>query len=230
MTAAVAGRSVADVVTDAEAALAGVSFPQEYHAEILGAYAAERDRLLEVLGFAVAALIAMFLLFQAYLRSWKLAALAFIGLPRAVGRHAGGGSERHRARPGQPARRDRPGRDVRPQPDGALRPLPRALRPDGQRPGVGVVVRGARERFVPIFVSAVALVALLVQWLVLGTGPGLEVIEPMAVVVLGGLVTTTAMSLFFLPLMYLRIAPHADTTDLDAPIDRHPAQPGVAVG
>ena len=77
--------------------------------------------------------------------------------------------------------------------------------PTGSVP-VSASVRGARERFVPIFVSAVALVALLVPWLVLGTGPGLEVIEPMAVVVLGGLVTTTAMSLFFLPLMYLRIA------------------------
>ena len=231
VTAAVAGRSVADVVTDAEAALAGVSFPQEYHAEILGAYAAERDRLLEVLGFAVAALIAMFLLFQANLRSWKLAALAFIGLPLALsgGMLAAAASGIGLGLGSLLGVIVLVGMYTR----NLMALFGRYLvlsRPDGQRPGVGVVVRGARERFVPIFMSAAALVALLVPWLVLGTGPGLEVIEPMAVVVLGGLVTTTAMSLFFLPLMYLRIAPHADTTDLDAPIDRHPAQPGVAVG
>jgi predicted exporter len=39
---------------------------------------------------------------------------------------------------------------------------------------------------------------------VAGSPPGLEVVHPMAVVVLGGLVTSTLLSLFVLPALYLR--------------------------
>ena len=38
----------------------------------------------------------------------------------------------------------------------------------------------------------------------LGDIPGLEIIRPMAIVVLGGLVTTTLLDLFVLPALYLR--------------------------
>ena len=40
----------------------------------------------------------------------------------------------------------------------------------------------------------------------MGSRPGLEVVHPMAVVILGGLVTTTFLSLFVLPALYLRYA------------------------
>ena len=48
----------------------------------------------------------------------------------------------------------------------------------------------------------------------MGSRPGLEVVHPMAVVILGGLVTTTFLSLFVLPALYLRYAA--------------PAEPGLA--
>ena len=41
-------------------------------------------------------------------------------------------------------------------------------------------------------------------FVVMGTQPGLEIVHPMAVVILGGLVTTTLVSLFVLPALYLR--------------------------
>lgn len=37
-----------------------------------------------------------------------------------------------------------------------------------------------------------------------GPMPGLEILHPMAVVILGGLVTTTLLSLFVMPALYLR--------------------------
>jgi predicted exporter len=43
-------------------------------------------------------------------------------------------------------------------------------------------------------------------FVVLGERPGYEIVHPMAVVVLGGLVTTTLVSLFVLPALYLRFA------------------------
>ncbi len=40
--------------------------------------------------------------------------------------------------------------------------------------------------------------------LILGTRPGFEVVHPMAIVVIGGLVTSTLLSLFIVPALYLR--------------------------
>jgi hypothetical protein len=48
-------------------------------------------------------------------------------------------------------------------------------------------------------------------FVVMGTQPGLEVVHPMAVVILGGLITTTLMSLFVLPALYLRFGGHQPT-------------------
>jgi Cu/Ag efflux pump CusA len=44
----------------------------------------------------------------------------------------------------------------------------------------------------------------LVPLVVLGTRPGHEIEHPLAVVILGGLVTSTLLSLFVLPSLYLR--------------------------
>ena len=186
---------------------------------------------MQFLGFATAALLAMFLLFQAFLRSWKLASLAFVGMPPALAggmlaAAATGAGLGLGTLIGVMVLVGVYSRNLL-----ALFGRYRALfPPDGRRPGVGVVVRGAWERFLPSLASTSALVALLLPVLWLGPGPGLEILHPAAVVVLGGLVTTTAMCWFFLPLMYLRTAPHTDTTDVDAVPRRDPARPGVTVG
>ena len=70
-------------------------------------------------------------------------------------------------------------------------------------------MRGARERLTPIVAVAVATAAAMVPFVVLGNRPGYEIVRPMAVVVLGGLVTASLLSLFVLPALYLRFAPAA---------------------
>jgi hypothetical protein len=45
-----------------------------------------------------------------------------------------------------------------------------------------------------------------VPFVVLGTRPGLEIVHPMAVVLLGGVFTATVVSLFLLPAVYPRVA------------------------
>ena len=231
VTADVTSGDVAEVAAGVQQALDRMAFPLEYHAEILGDYDAERSRLMQFLGFATAALLAMFLLFQAFLRSWKLAALAFVGMPPALAggmlaAAATGAGLGLGTLIGVMVLVGVYSRNLL-----ALFGRYRALfPPDGRRPGVGVVVRGAWERFLPSLASTSALVALLLPVLWLGPGPGLEILHPAAVVVLGGLATTTAMCWFVLPLMYLRTAPHTDTTDVDAVPRRDPARPGVTVG
>ncbi len=67
-----------------------------------------------------------------------------------------------------------------------------------------LVQRGAQERFTPIVATAAAVACFALPLAVLGARPGLEVVHPMALVILGGLVTSTLASLFVLPVLYLR--------------------------
>ncbi|MGA9749087.1 MAG: efflux RND transporter permease subunit [Nocardioides sp.] len=226
----VQGRGIADVTADIEAALAGVSFPLEYHAEIVGELDEDRATLTQFGGLAGAALLVIFLLFQAFLRSWKLAGVAMVGLPLAL---SGGMLAAAATGAGL-------GIGVLVGMLVLVGVYTRSLlalmasflafgRPDGRRPDLTVVVRGARERFLPTLTSALALSAALLPIVVVGSRPGLELLHPMAVVVLGGLVTTTTLSLFLLPLMYVHTAPGRDpVTELDEP-DPRPAERSVPV-
>jgi Cu/Ag efflux pump CusA len=47
--------------------------------------------------------------------------------------------------------------------------------------------------------------------LVAGAIPGLEILQPMAIVILGGLVTSPLLVLFVLPALYLRYGMKRDT-------------------
>jgi Cu/Ag efflux pump CusA len=70
----------------------------------------------------------------------------------------------------------------------------------------GLVLRGARDRIGPILTTATALGAAVLPLVAFGNIPGLEILHPMAVAVVGGLVTAAVMSLFVLPALYLRFA------------------------
>jgi len=75
-----------------------------------------------------------------------------------------------------------------------------------------VVVHGARQRFGPTVTAAGATGLTLAPLLVLGGGPGLEIAQPLATVMLGGLVTTMLVNLFVLPVLYLRFVGRRDGT------------------
>ena len=74
-------------------------------------------------------------------------------------------------------------------------------------------MRGASERLTPVLMTAIV-TALGLLPLALGSGqPGKEIEGPMAIVILGGLVTSTALNLLVLPtlaLRYGRFGPVAD--------------------
>ena len=65
-------------------------------------------------------------------------------------------------------------------------------------------MRGAEERLAPILMTALATGLALVPIVVGGSRSGQEVEHPMAVVILGGLFTSTVLNLFLLPALYLR--------------------------
>ncbi len=68
-----------------------------------------------------------------------------------------------------------------------------------------VVVQGARRRLRPVMMTA-SITALGLIPLLFATGPGSEIQRPLAIVVIGGLITATALTLMLLPILYLRFA------------------------
>jgi Cu/Ag efflux pump CusA len=75
---------------------------------------------------------------------------------------------------------------------------------EGETFGRDLVLRGSEERLSPILMTALATGLALVPIAMSGTRAGHEIEHPMAVVILGGLVTSTVLNLFLLPPLYLR--------------------------
>ncbi len=79
--------------------------------------------------------------------------------------------------------------------------------------GIRLVVRGASERLSPILMTSLTTAVALLPLVISGSTPGHEIEYPMAVVILGGLVTSTLLTLFVLPVLYLRL----EATRLSSP-------------
>jgi cobalt-zinc-cadmium resistance protein CzcA len=76
----------------------------------------------------------------------------------------------------------------------------RSLRTEGV-PLAEAVVKGATLRFRPVMMTATVALLALVPFL-FATGPGSEVQRPLAIVVIGGLITSTLLTLVVLPTLY----------------------------
>jgi Cu/Ag efflux pump CusA len=204
VVADVSGRGLDEVVADIEGRLERVDFPLEYHAEVLSDSRDDRDMAVRLATFAIAALVGIFLLLQAALRSWRLAALHLVTLPLAL---AGGVAAAVVLGDGLSL--------------GAAAGLvcvfglavrtsltltahyERLDRETREAPSAVLVVRGAAERLAPVATSAAATALVFTPFLVPGDIAGFEILRPMAIVVLGGLVTSTLFTLVVVPALYL---------------------------
>lgn len=78
------------------------------------------------------------------------------------------------------------------------------LQSEGMKP-MEVVMQGAKRRLRPVLMTA-SITAFGLIPLLFATGPGSEIQRPLAIVVIGGLITATALTLMLLPILYLRFA------------------------
>jgi Cu/Ag efflux pump CusA len=216
VTADVQGRDVDAVAGDVQQRLSSISFPLEYHAEMVGDVARRESAHLRAIAVGVAAVIGVFLLLQAAFGSWRLAAVAILTLPVALAGGvlavlAAGGTVSLGSVVGFAAVvaiSMRTGILM-------IRHLQHLERVDGMEPGAALVQRGARDRIVPIVTTFVVACLALAPVAVAGAAAGREIVQPMAVVVLGGLAVSALVNLFALPSLYLRFAPSASS---DAPV------------
>jgi CzcA family heavy metal efflux pump len=205
VSANVRGRDLGSVARDVEAALKTVDFPLEYHAEVIGEFA---ERQAAQRGLTLAGLVAVmgifFLLYTSF-GNFRLATLTFFTLPWALV----GGILAAFITTGVLSL----GSLV-----GLLTILGIATRngimmishfqhleeQEGVPFGPELVRRGARERIAPIMMTALTTGLALVPLAIAGNLPGHEIEHPMAIVILGGLVTSTVLNLFVVPSLYLR--------------------------
>jgi Cu/Ag efflux pump CusA len=217
VTAAVHGRSAADVAQEVTTRLRGISFPYEYRAEVLGDAAQQQADHRRVA--AVAAIVALlsFLILQAATRSWGVAAALLVTLPAAV---VGGVV-------------------VAPLVGGvssigvlvalfALFALAvrqalvfarraRELGSDSDTSSADAVRRAVQELAPSVIGVALLTAAILAAPAVMGTTAGLEALHPFAVSMLCGLVTVTAVSLIAVPAFYLAVTNRARRPETTTP-------------
>ena len=96
--------------------------------------------------------------------------------------------------------------------------------------GPDLVARGAEERAAPIVMTAITTVVVLLPVFFFGSISGQELVHPMAIVLVGGLITSIVANLFVLPALYLRFAPRQEPEPLDFGTEVHEAtaRAGVA--
>ncbi len=196
ITAGVSGRDLSDVVGDLEERLGQVTFPLEYHAEVVGDFAEEQADNQQALGFAFLAAIAVLLLIQAAIGHWRLAVLVFLMLPLClaggvVAAAITGGGVSLGTVAGLFALLGVASRHAVTQ----IRHYQGLERREGLLHGPDLVLRGARERFTSVLTSVFATALVMVPFAVAGPIAGLEILQPMALVILGGFVTTMLLTL-----------------------------------
>jgi Cu/Ag efflux pump CusA len=193
------------VVGQLEEKLKAVQFDRGYHAEILGEFAERQAAQRQLLATAVIAGAAILLLLQASFGSWRLALLSFLTLPMAlvggvIGAFLGGGVVSLGSLVGFFTVFGIAARN------GILliNHFQHLEREEGMNFGRDLVVRGARERLSPILMTSLATGLALIPLVMFGERPGQEIEHPLAIVILGGLVTSTLLNLFVMPSLYLR--------------------------
>lgn len=75
---------------------------------------------------------------------------------------------------------------------------------EGERFGQALIVRGSLERLTPVLMTALVAAFALVPLLVSADAPGKEILHPVAVVIFGGLVSSTLLDTLLTPLMFWR--------------------------
>jgi CzcA family heavy metal efflux pump len=217
LSASVAGRDRDAVAADVKDLIKATDFPLEFRAELLGTYTDKRAAESRLLALGALAALGMLLLLQACFGSWRIAVLFFTALPVALvggvvaALAGGGGTVTIGSALGLLTVLSVTARN------GILlvKRYQDLERREGQVFGLALVQRGARERLVPTIMTALATAVVFLPVVVLGDIPGYEVLHPMGIVILGGLVTGTLVNVFVTPAIYLNFGSRRSQTELD---------------
>ena len=72
-----------------------------------------------------------------------------------------------------------------------------------------MIERGTTERMVPVLMTALSAGIALIPFLLAGDQPGKEILHPVAVVIVGGLVSSTLLDFLVTPLVFFHLGKKA---------------------
>ncbi len=208
----VEGRSVPAVARDVDAAVKRLAYPVEYHTEVLTDYTNRQAAQQRLLLAALVACAGIYLLLQASVKSWLLAFATLLLMLAAI---AGGvlaafltnGTLSIASLFGLLAVAGIAARNA----IALITHYQHLEMEKGMSVGSELVLRGSQERVAPTVMTALATTLALLPFLLLGNLAGFEIIRPMAVIIIGGLVTSTVLNLFALPALYTRYGASRET-------------------
>ncbi|HEY3473027.1 MAG TPA: efflux RND transporter permease subunit [Anaerolineales bacterium] len=201
----VQGRSVPVVASEVDAAVHRLAYPVEYHAEVLTDHAQRQAAQQGLLIASLVALVGIYLLLQASVKSWILALNTVLLLLAAL---AGGvltaflvnGTLSMASLFGLLAVLGLAARNAI-----ALITHYQYLEMErGESFDSEMILRGSVERVAPTVITTLTTAMMLLSFVILGNTPGLEIVRPMAIIITGGLIISTLLNLFALPALYLR--------------------------
>lgn len=203
VTCNVSGKDLGTVAREIETAVRNMDFPQEYHPEFLGEYESRQQATSRLLGLSAIVVIGILVLLITDFQSVRKASIVAITLPFALvggvlavwlttGLLSLGSMVGFVTVLGIAAR------------NGIMLVghFKHLQEEEGVSFGKELVLRGAKERLVPILMTASTAALALVPLVAQGSIPGHEIEYPMAIVILGGLATSTALNLFLVPPLY----------------------------
>jgi CzcA family heavy metal efflux pump len=199
----VKGRDLGSVAREIETKVRALPFPQGYHPEFLGEYAAREAASRRLITLGGIALLGILLILYSDFQSARLAGVVFLSLPFAlvgavVMAFVSGGTLSLGSMVGFVTVIGIAARN------GIMlvshyRHLEHE---EGQAPGRELLIRGSEERLAPILMTGLATALALLPIALGGNQPGHEIEHPMAIVILGGLLTSTVLNLFVMPVLY----------------------------
>ena len=207
ITCNVRGRDLGSVAREIEEAVLGIEFDRGYHPEILGEYAARRQARNRLLLLAGLCLFGIVVILYSDFQSSRLALLLVLSLPFALvgavwsaflsgGVLSLGSLVGFVTVIGIAAR------------NGIMlvSHYQHLQREEAEPFGPELILRGAEERLAPILMTALTTTLALLPIVIGGNKPGQEIEHPMAVIIVGGLVTSTILNLLLMPVLYQSVA------------------------
>lgn len=202
--AEISGRDISSVASDAEGVIEEMIFPLGYHVELIGESKEIQESQKNILIASMIAIITVFFLLYLTFNSWRLATITFITIPTGL---SGGVLAVFLV-------------------DGGILSLGTLVgfltvlgvatrngimlighyqyleREEKQLFGPDLIIRGAKERITPILMTTFTTGLALLPIIIAGKVAGHEIEYPMAIVIIGGLITSTLLNILIVPALY----------------------------
>ena len=230
VSANVSGRDLASTVADMQAAVGNIDLPQGYSVRFEGQFESQREATRLIATLSAFTLAAMFLLLYSHFRSGAIVAQILLNIPLAfigglaltylmVGRVSiatlvglitlAGIASRNTIM--------------------MISHYLHLMEHEGERFDRAMIVRGSLERLVPVTMTALVAALALVPLVLAAGEAGKELLYPVAVVILGGLFSSTLLDMAVTPAVFFRYgrggAERYLAREAADPLDAIPASP-----